>query len=191
MKIFFIGERRFEENMKLNNQIVEILEHANYKVDKSLLEKKHEEDAANFEKAYKRNLTSIKNCDVIVAEVSGISSGIGFLLATALNQKKPVLALFNKSFGQKAPLTLKGAGSKLFHYAEYDEKDLKSILLGSLDHMRQILDSKFILIIPSEIDRYLEWASDYKRMHKAQLVREAIENFMSRDREWKEFTSEE
>lgn len=191
MKVFFIGDRKSENSQKLNDRIIKILEKNGYKVDKSLISVNHEDDYINFEGAYKRNLKSIKDCDVIVAEITGISSGIGFLLATAINQRKPVIALFHKDYKIKPSLTLRGIKNKLFAYTEYDDKTVEQVLNKALMQVKQQLDTKFILIISPEIDRYLEWASDYKRMHKAQLVREAVEKYMNEDKDWAEFQAED
>jgi len=45
---------------------------------------------------------------------------------------------------------------------------------------------KFILIITPEIDRYLEWSSIERRMHKSQVVRAAIEKVIKRDGEYQD-----
>jgi hypothetical protein len=49
------------------------------------------------------------------------------------------------------------------------------------------LDSKFILIISPEMDRYLNWASKVKRTHKAQVVRAALEVMIKKDKEYKDY----
>lgn len=190
MKIFFIGERRYDENIKMNQEIIKFLTKSGYKVDTSFIESKHEEDFTNFESAYKRNANSIKNCDFVVAEITSTSSGLGFLIATSISQKKPVIALFDKDSKIPPSQTLKGVSNKLFYYNTYNRKNFQQDLSKALSKAKQQLDTKFILIIPAEIDRYLEWASDYKRMHKAQIVRESIEKYMEQDEDWQEFQAE-
>jgi len=190
MKIWVIGDRKTEKNVLSNKKIVSILEKNNFVVDKMLVNATHQDDYAMFEDAYKRNMKSLKNCDVVVAEISCISSGIGFLLAEALNQKKPVIALFNSKLQVKPSLTLKGIRSKIFFYLEYTHDKLEKILLKALLEIKQKLDTKFILIISPEIDRYLTWSADYRRMHKAQVVRNAIEKIMETDKEWLKYKEE-
>lgn len=185
MKIFFIGERRNEANMKMNEKIIKVLEAEGNKVDKSLIQHSHEEDNANFDKAYQRNLKSIKNCDVVVAEITTTSSGQGFLLATAINQKKPVVAMYNSDSKIKPSITLEGVNSRLFNYLKYSESNIDTVVKKAISKVKQTLDTKFILIISAEIDRYLEWASNERRMHKAQIVRNSVEDAMAKDKEWK------
>ena len=45
---------------------------------------------------YDRDTNWIKNCDVLIAEVSVPSHGVGYEIAFALNIKKPVLCIYQK-----------------------------------------------------------------------------------------------
>lgn len=189
MKIFFIGDRRDSNIIAQYDKIVKEFEKNGHSVDKSYLQKSTDSDAHDFENAYKRNMLSIKKADVIVAEVTTLPSGIGFLVSTALNQKKPVLALFNKDSKSTPSTTLKGSNNKLMSFKEYSDETIEKTIKSFLNKVKNLLDTKFILIISPEIDRYLEWASDYKRMHKAQIVREAVEEMMKKDKEWKKMQS--
>lgn len=186
MKVFFIADRRSKEMMTNYTQIIKELEKGGAKVDKSWINRSSEEDSHDFENAYKRNMKSIKECDVIVAEVSELTTGIGFLISTALNLKKPVLAMFNRSSKVPASTTLKGSNNKLLDFREYSDTDVPAQIKGFFGKVKSLLDTKFILIISPEIERYLEWASDYRRMHKAQIVRQAIEDMIGKDKEFKE-----
>ncbi len=60
--------------------------------------------------------------------------------------------------------------------------------LGNLEKITRKLreDPKFILIISPEIDEYLEWVSQKRKMHKAQFVRESIKAKMLKDQEYQQ-----
>jgi len=45
---------------------------------------------------YERDINWIKNCDVLIAEVSVPSHGVGYEIGFALNTGKPVLCLYQK-----------------------------------------------------------------------------------------------
>jgi len=45
---------------------------------------------------YERDVNWIKNCDVLIAEVSVPSHGVGYEIGFALNTGKPVLCLYQK-----------------------------------------------------------------------------------------------
>jgi hypothetical protein len=65
------------------------------------------------------------------------------------------------------------------------EKEMHKIKLAKGERL------KFIFIISPEIDKYLEWVSNERRMHKSQIVREAIENQANKDKEYQEFLRDE
>jgi nucleoside 2-deoxyribosyltransferase len=187
MKVFFIGDRKGSKKDEVYNDIISIIQKQGAKVDKTHFDRTSDEDSQHVEEAYILYMNSLKECDVVIAEVTDMSSGIGFMIATALNLKKPVLTLFDNKSSRNPSKTLTGARNKLLEFAEYSNSSLEQKINKFLISAKQKLDTKFILIIPAEIDRYLEWASTEKRMHKAQIVREAIEKVMDGDKEWKEY----
>ncbi len=190
MKAFFVSDRKDKKTLELFNKVVDSFSTQGVKIDKSQIKRSSEEDASNFQDAYKNNMKSIKNADILVAEVTNLSSGIGYLISTALNLKKPVLALFQKNSGKKPSTMIKGStANKLVFFEEYTSDSIDNISKKFVRSVKNIMDTKFILIISPEIDRYLEWASDHKRMHKAQIVREAVEEMMKKDKEWKKMQS--
>jgi len=192
MKAFFISDRHDKEVLSRFKNVIKQFEAQGTKTDLSQLNRTPEQDQVDFEGAYKKNIASIKNSDILVAEVTNLSSGIGFLISTALNLKKPVLALYFGPSHKQLSTTLKGSASnKLMFFREYDTDTYKDVITKFLQKVKSITDTKFILIISPDIDKYLEWASDYKRMHKAQLVREAVEAYMENDKDWAEFQAED
>jgi len=48
------------------------------------------------QEVYERDINWIKNCDVLIAEVSVPSHGVGYEIGFALNIGKPVLCLYQK-----------------------------------------------------------------------------------------------
>jgi hypothetical protein len=186
MKAAVIGAKlsnKWDKEVKL---IKTTLEKQGIKVDFSYFNTDTNEDASNLESTYKRNQKLIKDSDFLVAETTEYSSGIGYLIANALNEKKPVLALHNKLKGGAPSNIIKSSSiSKLLNFSEYDEKNLTDVTKSFIGEVKNMLDTKFILIISAEIERYLEWASDFRRMHKAQIVRAAIEEMMDKDKEYK------
>lgn len=194
MKVAIIGVKYNKETYAKYENIKKIFEKKGLRVDFSYLEDNLESDYEDLNSAYIRNQKIIKGCDFLVAEITQYSSGIGFLVATALNFKKPVLTLFDKQHGEVVSSVIKATAdkSKSLTYVEYDTNEaLEQVCEEYIQDVKTKLDTKFILIIPAEIDRYLEWTSDSRRMHKAQVVRDAIEKVMETDTEWKEYQATE
>src|SRR5438270_801954 len=71
--------------------------------------------------------------------------------------------------------------NNLLNYKTYSEKNLEEIIKQFLNDAKKLLDSKFILIIPPEIEQYLSWGSNKKGIRKAEIVRQAVEEFMAKD----------
>lgn len=195
MKIYFaasiLGIKRDEKAEKWQKKIIAALKEqgaevwdGNFNTPPKELYEESEDEYINI---FKRNSKIIVGSDIVVAEVSMSDSGVGYEISFALHNRKPVLALYNeKSIEPTAPPIMAGK-NKLLTFIKYKEEEIPQIIKKYLKQVKQKLDTKFILIVSPEINQYLEWASDYKRMHKAQIVRFAVEKEMDDDKEYKRF----
>lgn len=170
----------------------ELLTKQGHTVNADVLEEQLEAIPLNEEKnivaLHQKLEKELKNTDIIIAELSGPSSGIGYMVAKALSYKKPVLILYHKDKASAhPPIPIRGEKSRLLFFKEYDADQLESIIEDFISKARKQLDSKFILIIPPDIDHYLEWAAEHRRLHKAQIVRESIEDKMKRNKEYRQY----
>ena len=193
MKIFLIGSQANEKTALDYKKIAAKLESTGNKVSAYIVNDTIPAEALDFDKLFQKNSNAIKKADFIVAETTISSSGLGFLVASALNEKKPVLALYNKKAAGKAAAALKvnTSRNKLLTCREYDLEKLNAVIDEFLGAVKKMLDTKLIMIISPEIDGYLQWASDNRRMHKAQVVRRAVEEVMRNDKEYKKHLSSE
>lgn len=72
---------------------------------------------------YKRDMKWLESCQVVIAEVSGASLGVGFELAyTLFHLKKPVLALYSSDI-KKLSAMISGCSSDLLTIKQYHEVD--------------------------------------------------------------------
>ncbi|MFW5702895.1 MAG: hypothetical protein ACOCXP_02925 [Candidatus Dojkabacteria bacterium] len=142
-------------------------------------------------KALRKGDKELKESDVAIIDGTLSTSEIGFALSKAISEKKPVLLLEQNGISEKDKLSfgLVEAGN----YRQVTKAQYRSIeevtkhIDSFLEDAKGKIDTKFILILPPEIDRYLNWAAELRRMHKAQVVRRAIEQVMQKDRDWKDF----
>ncbi len=150
------------------------------------------DDVEYLVKKYKQSERAIKESDVVLVDVTYPGRRVGFEIARALDERKFVIALYdekgNVSARRIAPLL--GNTSRNIYYQGYNEGNIKSIVEEGLKQAKDQMDTKFILIISPEIDKYLEWSSTERRMHKAQIVRTSIEDMMEKDKEYKQFVKE-
>jgi 2'-deoxynucleoside 5'-phosphate N-hydrolase len=82
-----------------------------------------------------RDMAWLSGCDLLVAEVSAPSLGVGYELGCAVALKKPILCLYRSQ--SERPLSAMVAGSPGIKTAEYDSIDeAKEILAGFLQERR-------------------------------------------------------
>jgi nucleoside 2-deoxyribosyltransferase len=141
----------------------------------------------NAEKLFSHSDKSLKDTDIVIAEVSKSDSKVGYEIAKAFNEKKFVIALENENAVDKVNPIVHGNTSKNLMHTKYHKDNITAIIEESVKEAAKRLDSKFILIISPEIDRYLDWSSTTKRMHKAQIVRNALEQMMKKDKDYKNY----
>ncbi|MBP9758957.1 Eco57I restriction-modification methylase domain-containing protein [Candidatus Dojkabacteria bacterium] len=141
------------------------------------------------DKIYSEANKRIKSCDIVITETSySPSPGLGFEVGIAIHERKPVLILSSEESNIILSEVIEGNPPRYMTVAKYGKnKSIEKIISDFIKDAKQKLDTKFILIIPAEIDRYLEWASKEKRMHKAQLVREAIDKIIEEDNDYQTF----
>jgi len=83
---------------------------------------------------YERDVDWIRNCDVLLAEVSVPSHGVGYEIGFALNLGKPVLCLYQN--GRKVSKMITGNRDANITIYEY------SNMGDALEHIREFLSKK-------------------------------------------------
>lgn len=140
-------------------------------------------------KKYKESERGIRESDIYLVDVSFPGRRVGFEIARALDERKFIIALYkedsDKSAKRIAPLIVEN--NKHVFFKGYTSDTIESIVNQGLNLAKDKMDTKFILIISPEINRYLEWSADQRRMHKAQIVRNAVEDTMAKDKEYQQF----
>ena len=71
---------------------------------------------------YQRDIAMIQDADVVIAEVTNPSLGVGYELGYAETLRKPILCLFDTTSGRKLSAMVKGNPSN--QVAEYTAKSL-------------------------------------------------------------------
>lgn len=185
MKAAVIGPKITQKWSKIHLTIKNILKENNITVDFSYFKTSTSQDAADLEKTYKKNQTLLRVNDFVIAETTDYSGGIGYLVAQALASRTPVLALYNKEVGDKPSNVIKSSSlSKRLEFKEYTIEELPLIIKHYIKTVRPLLDTKYILNLPSQLDRFLEYCSFKRGIPKSHIVREAIEEMMKTDQDW-------
>lgn len=119
--------------------------------------------------------------DGIVIEASVQDSEVGYLLAYAIAQKKPVLYLYEKHSGAKSVMGYFTTGKipDSVKIQVYEEQDLPQILSDFLHRIetgenKDVPSIKFTLRITPQIERFLTLKAKQYRTTKADYMRDKI-----------------
>ena len=186
MKVFYTSSQRLPRDY--NNTHIKALRNLGHTVfirsrpeDYSYVSQKEAREVV------KKNINNIKKCDVVVAEVSFISGSIGYHISTGITEKKPILILYDfEELRDQARLatSLLGLPSKYLVFKPYKLSNLTEVLKSSFIEIKDLMHTKFNFLVPPEISSYMEWQNKYKNRPKSELVREALEEKMRRDKEY-------
>lgn len=119
------------------------------------------------------NMAALSRADVVIAEASAKTFSTGFLVANAIQQKKPVLVLtrhneLQGSFGA-------GITSDFVRTVNYSDRDVRDIVADFINENN--IDSKdlrFNFFIDRQIYNYLRWAAYKTGKNKSEILRELV-----------------
>jgi len=131
MNIYFAGSiRGGREDVKIYQNIVAFLKTKGTVLTEHItLESIHDmgEDDKTEEFIYKRDIDWLEQSDIVVAEVTQPSLGVGYELAYAESKKIPVICLFRENSGNHLSAMIKG--DSYFKVIKYtDIKDVITVL---------------------------------------------------------------
>lgn len=148
MKIYFGASISLDRSMLgLYQRIVRELKKSGHKVlSEYVVDPKLKPGVGlTAEKLFARETKTIERADAMVAEVTEPSWGTAFLIEHALDNDKPVLALFYKETDHPLSLMLKGHPE--LYSEHYDEDNLHAILKKNLEHFKQLEKKKGKLVV--------------------------------------------
>lgn len=189
MKIYFIAAiSQAKEYGDHYREIVEVLEKAGHKVkydhvinrDLSKILQDSDKEKIDY---YKKFLRWVNESDIVVAEASFPSTvHVGHEISVALEKGKPVVLLHRKT---KDPVFLEGLESEKLFIQEYDDSNLRDILIDAVEYASEMQDVRFNFFVSPEIQQYLDWVAKYKRTPRAVYLRELLEKDMKENKDWK------
>ncbi|KAI5108279.1 2'-deoxynucleoside 5'-phosphate N-hydrolase 1 [Silurus meridionalis] len=138
MYIYFCGSiRGGRQDVKIYQKIVKKLqdygkvltEHVSHD---DISEKGEEAVPGGDEAIYDRDMAWLAQADVVVAEVTQPSFGVGYEIGQAMAMKKRILCLFRPSSGKVLSAMIRGAegkfGQSVFQVRDYEEEEVEGIL---------------------------------------------------------------
>jgi len=180
MKVHLITSRpTLEKDIETLRSIVRNIQSEGHSLALDWIEKAYSRvnaDAShqvNWSEIYKENLEVIAKADVIIAETSYENFGVGYQIAVAVQQKKPVLMLRHETADKNAFAT--GVEDGWVKRKDYTKESLVGILQQFLkDNDIQAKDMRFNFFIDRPIYNYLRWAAYKTGKTKAEILRELV-----------------
>ena len=124
----------------------------------------------------------IKKADIVVMEISGHSVSMGFILSKAMEENKPVIAMYTSDMD---PVFVKGIVNSKLIMAEYDKNNLEQVISDSINKAKCLVDMRFNFFVSPKILNYLDWVGQKRMIPKSVFLRNLIEREMRKDREFK------
>ncbi len=133
----------------------------------------------NWSDIYNESLGAIAQADVVIAEASYENFAIGYQVAVAVQQKKPVLLLRRNSVDKSAFAT--GIEDGWVKHEAYDEQSLGKTIKHFIDENDiSTKDMRFNFFIDRPIYNYLRWAALKTGKTKAEILRSLVQQEIDR-----------
>ena len=183
MKVYFTasltGKNKYIKNYEI---IMATIDKLGYKLlSKNVLARKPEDilnetpdEAYSY---YKKMVNWIKEADIVVAEVSYPSLGIGYEVALSLEEGKQVIVLYT---GEREPYLLESSQNDRLQIMEYKLENLSQTIESSLNIARQQLDLRFTLLLPPHIVQFLNNLAEKEKIPRSVFIRNLIEGEMKK-----------
>jgi nucleoside 2-deoxyribosyltransferase len=181
MKVHFITSRpSLEKDFEILRQITKVIRDSGHSIAYEWMENAFKREveaktpASDWNDIYKENLGAIAQADVVVAETTYENFAVGYQVAVAVQQKKPVLLLRHAAADKNAFVT--GIDDGWVKHKEYTKDDVDGIVNVFLaDNDITTKDMRFNFFIDRPIYNYLRWAALKTGKTKAEILRELVQ----------------
>ncbi|KAK2852894.1 hypothetical protein Q7C36_008095 [Tachysurus vachellii] len=144
MNIYFCGSiRGGRQDVKIYQKIVQKLQTYGQVLSHDDVSEKGEDAVSGGDEAiYDRDMEWLAQSDVVVAEVTQPSFGVGYEIGQAMAMKKPILCLFRPSSGRVLSAMIQRAEGKLgrpfFQVRDYEEEDVEGVMENYFGELTKI-----------------------------------------------------
>lgn len=181
MNVHLITSRRsLEEDISVLRKLIGVIQDDDHKVVDEWFEEAydllvtHKSARSDWTDIYRKRKEAIAKADVIIVESTYENFAVGYQVAIAVQQKKPVLLLRKQSADKNAFVT--GVVDDWVQHKEYTDETLQDVVLGFIkENDIQTKDMRFNFFIDRPIYNYLRWTSLKTGKTKAEILRELVE----------------
>jgi len=123
----------------------------------------------------------IKQADVVVADITRPSTGVGQQITLAISWKIPVIALKRFDSNHNSRFTL-GTDSPYLEIIKYESESLNNKLITALNKVSKDKLIKFNFVTTRDIYEYLDTKSKELGLSKSVLLRKIIKSWMKNNK---------
>lgn len=181
LNVHFIAPKtNLADEIEFFRRIVEAIHRRGHTLAKDWLEpgylrflNKQPDEIIDWASSCRANIEAIPSCDVVIAEVSTKSFGVGYQVGLAASQKKPTLLLRREGISKEA--FLGGLDHTYVTKAEYNSQTIDEIVGGFLEKDEDDLkDIRFNMLIDRKLNGYLNQSAIKTGKTKAEIIRELL-----------------
>lgn len=182
MKIYFIASSDVDsEILSIYRDTVDIIKKQNHTINTSVCFDKTQK-INPFSDIYKNITNSIENADIVIADITYPSGGVGFQVYHAIKNKKPIAIIYTNHHKANPSMVIRGIKSSKVFIQEYKNiNELQTIIPKLLGSCQKMIKVRFNLVLPN---RELSWLNNYsksKNISTTKLIRLLINNFIKKN----------
>jgi hypothetical protein len=189
MRVAIFGAKFNNDLTDFRNELAEILKkHARVTMDDSYFDSSRDDDISNPEETFLMVQRILYKADAVIIESTRRSDGIGLIVGLAHSLRKPTLLLYDKEVRKDtiSAIAVASTTSKRAFAKRYTKDDLEEHLKTFLGDAKHLISSKFFIVLPPDIAKYLEWYASFYRLPKVERIRDLILEDMKRNKDWKD-----
>jgi len=179
IKVFFTASSDVSPKIKQKyKKIIALLEDCGLRVSNLIFSSKKFNRVSgkiDYLKIYKSMIMEINSSDILVAEISNPSVGLGYQISYAFYQRKPVIVLYSEDKNSNPSMVIRGIRSRMIFSLKYkSEKDLEKKLLPLIEKAKDLLRVRFNLVIENKEYSFIESEANRLKISKTEYIRRLI-----------------
>jgi len=186
VKIHFITSKpSLEKDIDTLQSIIASIKSAGHTLAREWIDDAYEanqktgQTANDWAHIYQESLGAIAESDAIIAEATYENFGVGYMIAMAVQQKKPILLLHKN--GADGGAFAQGVVDGWVRHEMYNSETINKILKSFLDENDiSTKDMRFNFFIDRPIYNYLRWAALKTGKTKAEILRSLVQQEIDR-----------
>lgn len=190
MKVHFITSKpTLENDIIILRRILKAVDDEKHTITNDWIENAHRRAVVEHQTLpdwgliYKENLGAIAKSDVVIAETSYENFAVGYQIAVAIQQKKPVLLLRHDSADRNAFVTGVEDGWVRHEVYQSGNEAAAKVQQFLKDNTINTKDMRFNFFIDRNIYNYLRWESFKTGETKSEILRKLVQREISKQDE--------